>query len=89
MSPKLASGPRVSIRPERVEFSKDRMEPGAHTLTAEVLEFIYMGDMFRTRLRVAGNDNFIVKTRNAPDQVQSGAWRPRLKSVGCLPIAEL
>tara|TARA_B100000809_G_scaffold80017_1_gene78235 strand:- start:1004 stop:2107 length:1104 start_codon:yes stop_codon:yes gene_type:complete len=61
---------RVSIRPERVEFSKDRMEPGAHTLTAEVLEFIYMGDMFRTRLRVAGNDNFIVKTRNAPNQVQ-------------------
>ena len=46
------------------------MRPGAHRLSAEVLEFIYMGDMFRTRLRVAGNDNFIVKTRNAPDQVQ-------------------
>jgi putative spermidine/putrescine transport system ATP-binding protein len=61
---------RVSIRPERVEFNKDRMEPGAHTLSAEVLEFIYMGDMFRTRLRVAGNDNFIVKTRNAPNQIQ-------------------
>jgi len=27
-----------------------------------------MGDIFRTRLRVAGNDEFIVKTRNAPDQ---------------------
>ena len=40
----------------------------AHTLTAEVLEFIYMGDIFRTRLRVAGNDDFIIKTRNAPDQ---------------------
>jgi putative spermidine/putrescine transport system ATP-binding protein len=33
-----------------------------------VLEFIYMGDIFRTRLRVAGNDDFIIKTRNAPDQ---------------------
>ena len=61
---------RVSIRPERVALDQTRMRPGAHRLSAEVLEFIYMGDMFRTRLRVAGNDNFIVKTRNAPDQVQ-------------------
>nr|WP_281421435.1 ABC transporter ATP-binding protein [Mameliella sediminis] len=61
---------RVSIRPERVEFNKGRLKPGAHTLKAEVLEFIYMGDIFRTRLRVAGNDNFVIKTRNAPDQVR-------------------
>ncbi|TNF21895.1 MAG: ABC transporter ATP-binding protein [Rhodobacteraceae bacterium] len=61
---------RVSIRPERVEFNKERMKEGAHTLKAEVLEFIYMGDIFRTRLRVAGNDDFVVKTRNAPDQVR-------------------
>ena len=61
---------RVSIRPERVEFNKKRLQKGAHTLKAEVLEFIYMGDIFRTRLRVAGNDEFIVKTRNAPDQVR-------------------
>ncbi|ETA52808.2 spermidine/putrescine ABC transporter ATP-binding protein [Rhodobacteraceae bacterium PD-2] len=61
---------KVSIRPERVEFNKDRMKDGAFTLKADVLEFIYMGDIFRTRLRVAGNDNFVVKTRNAPDQVR-------------------
>ena len=61
---------RVSIRPERVEFNKDRLQEGAHTLKAEVLEFIYMGDIFRTRLKVAGNDEFIIKTRNAPDQVR-------------------
>ena len=61
---------KVSIRPERVEFNKDRLQEGAHTLKAEVLEFIYMGDIFRTRLRVAGNDEFVVKTRNAPDQVR-------------------
>ena len=60
----------VSIRPERVEYNKDRLQDGAHTLKAEVLEFIYMGDIFRTRLRVAGRDDFIVKTRNAPDQVR-------------------
>ncbi len=60
----------VSIRPERVEYNKDRLQEGAHTLKAEVLEFIYMGDIFRTRLRVAGRDDFIIKTRNAPDQVR-------------------
>lgn len=59
---------KVSIRPERVEIDKDRLHPDAHTLKAEVLEFIYMGDIYRTRLRVAGNDDFVIKTRNAPDQ---------------------
>ena len=61
---------RVSIRPERVEINKDRLQEGAHTLKAEVLEFIYMGDIFRTRLKVAGNEDFVIKTRNAPDQVR-------------------
>ena len=61
---------RVSIRPERVEFHKERLSPDAHLLKAEVMEFIYMGDIFRTRLKVAGNDEFIIKSRNAPDQVR-------------------
>jgi len=61
---------RVSIRPERVEYNKDRLSADAHTLKAEVLEFIYMGDIFRTRLRVAGKDDFVIKTRNAPDQTR-------------------
>jgi len=60
----------VSIRPERVEANKERLDPDAHTIRAEVMEFIYMGDVFRTRLKVAGNENFIMKTRNAPDQVR-------------------
>ncbi len=59
---------KVSIRPERVEYNRERLSDDAHTLKAEVLEFIYMGDIFRTRLRVAGTDDFVVKTRNAPDQ---------------------
>ncbi len=67
---KVGERTRVSIRPERVEYNKDRLQEGVHTLKAEVLEFIYMGDIFRTRLRVAGNDEFIIKTRNAPDQVR-------------------
>jgi len=59
---------KVSIRPERVEFKAERLSPDAHLLTARVEEFIYMGDTFRTRLNVAGRDDFIMKCRNAPDQ---------------------
>ncbi|RSK34877.1 ABC transporter ATP-binding protein [Rhodovulum iodosum] len=73
----------ISIRPERVEINKDRLGENAHTIHAEVLEFIYMGDIYRTRLRVAGNDDFVIKTRNAPDQrrLQPGekieiGWQP-------------
>ncbi|MCY4306572.1 MAG: ABC transporter ATP-binding protein [Aestuariivita sp.] len=61
---------RVSIRPERVEYNKERLSNDAHLLQATVMEFIYMGDIFRTRLSVAGNQDFIIKTRNAPDQVR-------------------
>jgi len=61
---------KVSIRPERVEFGRERLGEDAHTLKAEVMEFIYMGDIFRTRLRVAGNEDFIVKTRNASNQMR-------------------
>ena len=60
----------VSIRPERVEFNQARLKKDAFTIKAEVLEFIYMGDIFRTKLRIAGKDDFIVKTRNAPDAVR-------------------
>jgi len=75
---------KVSIRPERVEMNKERLAPDAHTLQAEVVEFIYMGDIYRTRLRVGGMDTFVVKTRNAPDQrrlkpgeqIEIG-WRPQ------------
>ena len=67
---KVGDKTKVSIRPERVEYNQDRIPEGAHTLHAEVMEFIYMGDIFRTRLKVAGNDEFIVKTRNAPDQAR-------------------
>jgi len=67
---KVGERTKVSIRPERVEFNRERLHADAHTLKAEVLEFIYMGDIFRTRLRVAGSDDFVVKTRNAPDQAR-------------------
>jgi putative spermidine/putrescine transport system ATP-binding protein len=74
----------VSIRPERVEFKPDLMPPGAHTLEAEVLEVVYMGDILRGRLRVAGNDNFVMKFRNTigqtrlhPGQTIRIGWHPQ------------
>ncbi|EKE45398.1 hypothetical protein OCGS_0488 [Oceaniovalibus guishaninsula JLT2003] len=72
----------ISIRPERVEIDP-QLGPNAHTLQAEVLEFIYMGDVFRTRLRVAGRDDFIVKTRNRADQVRLNPGQQ--VSIGWLP----
>jgi putative spermidine/putrescine transport system ATP-binding protein len=73
----------VSIRPERVEVNPARLPPGTHLIEAEVLEFIYMGDLFRVRLNVAGNEDFVIKYRNAQDagrlapgsRIRIG-WRP-------------
>ena len=35
-----------------------------NAVPAKVLELIYLGDHIRTRMSVAGNSDFIVKTRN-------------------------
>ncbi|WBU64430.1 ABC transporter ATP-binding protein [Paracoccus aerodenitrificans] len=60
----------VSIRPERVEFKPEMMAPDAHTVDAEVAEVIYMGDILRARLKVAGQDDFVMKFRNTLGQTQ-------------------
>ena len=60
----------VSIRPERVEFKPEMMPPGAHMIDAEVLEVIYMGDIFRTRMKVAGSEDFVMKSRNTLGQTK-------------------
>lgn len=74
----------VSIRPERVEFKPEMMPPGAHTIGAEVKEVIYMGDILRARLSVAGSDNFVMKMRNtlgqtklSPGQKIQIGWHPQ------------
>ncbi|EKD61607.1 MAG: hypothetical protein ACD_54C00171G0004 [uncultured bacterium] len=74
----------VSIRPERVEFKPEMMPPGAHTIAAEVLEVIYMGDILRAVLKVAGSDGFVMKMRNtlgqtrlSPGQKISVGWDPQ------------
>ncbi|MFD0916209.1 ABC transporter ATP-binding protein [Pseudahrensia aquimaris] len=54
----------LSLRPERVEI-----EPKAgsvpNILTGVIKELIYLGDHIRTRMEVAGNDEFIVKVPNS------------------------
>ncbi|AGT07852.1 ABC transporter ATP-binding protein [Paracoccus aminophilus] len=74
----------VSIRPERVEFKPEMMPPGAHTIEAEVRDVVYMGDILRTRLRVAGSEDFVMKSRNtlgqtrlAPGQKIRIGWHPQ------------
>jgi len=60
----------VSIRPERVEFKPEMMPEGAHMISAEVLEVIYMGDILRARLRVADTEDFVMKMRNTLGQTR-------------------
>jgi putative spermidine/putrescine transport system ATP-binding protein len=74
----------VSIRPERVEFKPEMMPPGAHTIEAEVVEVIYMGDILRAVLKVAGSDGFVMKMRNtlgqtklSPGQKIKVGWHPQ------------
>ena len=74
----------VSIRPERVEFKPEMMPPGAHTIDAEVVEMIYMGDILRAVLRVAGSEDFVMKMRNTlgqtrltPGQKIKVGWHPQ------------
>jgi putative spermidine/putrescine transport system ATP-binding protein len=58
----------VSIRPERVEFKTELLPSDAHLIEAEVVEVIYMGDLFRTVLKVAGSSDFVIKSRNTLGQ---------------------
>ena len=60
----------VSIRPERIEFKPEMMPEDAHTLQAEVLDVVYMGDILRARLKVAGQDDFVMKFRNTLGQTR-------------------
>ena len=81
---KVGERTRVSIRPERVESNPERLASDSHLIDAVVKEFIYMGDTFRIRLGVAGNDDFVMKYRNAQDQRRMSpgdkiriGWRPQ------------
>ena len=53
----------LSLRPERAEINPESTD-GLNTLQGRVEELIYLGDHIRTRLTVAGHDDFIVKVPN-------------------------
>ena len=53
----------LSLRPERVTVNPGEGTPNA--FEAEVEELIYLGDHIRTRVRVCGNDEFVIKIPNA------------------------
>ncbi len=62
------SATTLSLRPERVEIEpKEGSVP--NILTGEIKELIYLGDHIRTRMMVAGNDEFIVKVPNSAGHV--------------------
>ncbi len=61
---KVGDRSTLSLRPERVVLNP---EPGSlpNIFEARVAEVIYLGDHLRTRVRVCGNDEFVIKTPNA------------------------
>ena len=54
----------LSLRPERVEIDPKKGQTD-NTVTGVIKELIYLGDHIRTRMEVAGNDEFIVKVPNS------------------------
>ncbi|MEO1398243.1 MAG: TOBE domain-containing protein, partial [Pseudomonadota bacterium] len=54
----------LSLRPERVEIEPKKGSL-PNILSGEIRELIYLGDHIRTRMRVAGNEEFIVKVPNS------------------------
>jgi putative spermidine/putrescine transport system ATP-binding protein len=59
----------LSLRPERVYINPEAgVTP--NVMDAKVLELIYLGDHIRTRVSVAGNDNFVVKIPNSTEHSQ-------------------
>ncbi|MEZ5931531.1 MAG: ABC transporter ATP-binding protein [Alphaproteobacteria bacterium] len=58
----------LSLRPERVTINP-KADNFANVFEAKVEEQIYLGDHMRTRVRVCGHDDFIVKVPNAAGHV--------------------
>lgn len=54
----------LSLRPERVMINP-AVEQNFNQFTGQVAELIYLGDHIRTRCKVCGSDDFIVKVPNA------------------------
>ncbi|MEJ2630961.1 MAG: ABC transporter ATP-binding protein [Acidihalobacter sp.] len=59
----IGSKTTLSLRPERVVVEP---EPGnfPNVFDAQVMELIYLGDHIRTRINIAGHDDFVIKIPN-------------------------
>ena len=64
----------LSIRPERISLQAKKPR-GGNALEGVVEELIYLGDHIRCRLKVAGNDEFIVKLANSGTGEEIAAGR--------------
>ena len=65
----IGSNTMISLRPERVVVNP---ESGSYpnVVSAEVIELIYLGDHIRSRMKVCGHDDFIVKIPNSAHHAQ-------------------
>ncbi|MEM7070958.1 MAG: ABC transporter ATP-binding protein [Pseudomonadota bacterium] len=63
----VGSRTTLSIRPERVFVEPDKKQQN-NQRKAKVIETIYLGDHIRTRVRICGNEEFIVKIPNTGRQ---------------------
>jgi putative spermidine/putrescine transport system ATP-binding protein len=62
--PGVGGSTTLSLRPERVRINPDGN--GCHNLfEAQVEELIYLGDHTRARVRLCGNEEFVIKVPNA------------------------
>ena len=59
----------LSLRPERVEVSPQEGQ-FPNVFDAEVEELIYLGDHIRTRVKVLGHNEFVVKIPNSAEHAQ-------------------
>ncbi|MEO0635272.1 MAG: ABC transporter ATP-binding protein [Pseudomonadota bacterium] len=69
---KVGSKTRVSIRPERVRLGAFLNDNSLLVRKAPVLESRFMGDVIHTRVRLADNEDFLIKTHNTPGLQRPG-----------------
>jgi putative spermidine/putrescine transport system ATP-binding protein len=59
----------LSVRPERIVINPPKTAKDMSVLDGRIEELIYLGDHVRTRLSVAGRNDFIVKVPNATSSI--------------------
>ena len=59
----------ISLRPERVIVNPNEGQCSS-IVNGKVEELIYLGDHIRSRMKVCGHDDFIVKIPNSADHAE-------------------